>query len=62
MTKFPYNNTKNANTGYISLELNFDYHFCVSYKKNINLYSKSKLTNDLASKLKKLMAMYQANF
>lgn len=51
ITKFAYNNTKNASTGYALFELNCDYHFCVSYKEDIDLYSKSKLANKLLSQL-----------
>ena len=52
MTEFAYNNTKNASTGYTSFELNCGYHPHVSYEKNIDLCSKSKLADDLASNLK----------
>ena len=45
---------KNANINYIFFEQNCGYHLCVFYKKNIDLYFKSKLANNLASKLREL--------
>lgn len=58
MTEFIYNNAKNANTEYLLFELNCSYYFCISYKKKINLYFRSKLTNNLAKKFKKYIAIY----
>ena len=45
MTKFIYNNVKNARIEYIFFNLNYKYHTYISYKNNINLYSKPKLVN-----------------
>lgn len=61
MTKFIYNNAKNASTGYILFELNCSYYFCIFYKKKINLYLKSKLTNNLANKSNQYIAIYWNN-
>ena len=47
MAKFVYNNAKNTNTSHISFKLNCDYYLCISNKKNINPYSKSKSANEL---------------
>ena len=57
MAEFAYKNAKNASTGYTPFELNYDYHPHLSYKEDINPCSKSKLADDLASKLTKLMAV-----
>ena len=59
--EFTYNNTKNASTGYIPFELNCGYHPCISYEKDINLHSKSKLADDFAGKLREVMAVCQKN-
>ena len=61
MAEFAYNNTKNASIGYTLFELNCGYHSCVSYKETIDLCSKSKFANDLASNLRELMAVYWEN-
>ena len=62
IAKFTSNNTKNANTGYNLFELNCDYHLCISYEEDIDSCFISKLPDDLASKLRKLMALYLENF
>ena len=51
MKEFAYNNEKNTSTSHMSLELNYGYHFYVSYKKDLNPYSKSKLANKLLNEL-----------
>ena len=51
IAEFAYNNTQNVSTGYISFELNCKYYFCIFYKKNFNLYSKSKTVKKLSFKL-----------
>ena len=58
MDEFAYNNIKNASTIYISWELYCGYHFCIFYKENIDFCSKSKLANNLTSKLREFMAVY----
>ncbi len=40
MAEFIYNKVKNASTGYMLFELNCGYHPHVSYKENIDHYSK----------------------
>ena len=47
MAEFAYNNAKNTSIGYMPFELNCGYHPYVSYKKNINLHSKSKTADEL---------------
>ena len=61
MVKFAYNNAKNASTGYTFFELNCKYYPCVSYKKDLDLCSKSKTAKKLSSKLQNLMAVCQQN-
>ena len=36
MAEFAYNNVKNININYTLFELNYGYHFYVSFKDNIN--------------------------
>ena len=62
IAEFAFNNAKNNNTGYTSFELNCGYYSCVSYKKNVDPCSKSKLADNLANDLRELMAVYQENF
>ena len=42
MAEFPWNNAKNASTGYTSFELNCGYHPRVSYDEDLNPCSKSR--------------------
>ena len=51
MAEFAYNNAKNANTIYIPFELNWSYHFRVSFKKDTNSCSQLKTTDKLSAKL-----------
>lgn len=60
ITEFIYNNTKNASTDHISFKLNCSYHLCVSYNKDVDLL-KSKTTDKVAAKLRKLMTIYKEN-
>ena len=62
MTEFAYNNAKNASTGYTPFELNCSYHPQMSYEKDVNPRSQSKLANELSVELKELMIVCQANF
>lgn len=55
MSKFVYSNAKNATTGNMAFELNYGYHPQVSYKKDINSRSKSKLADKLSVELQGLM-------
>ena len=61
MAEFVYNNTKNANTGHMSFELNCSYHPQDSFKDNINLCSRSCSANKLAKELKELIDICQQN-
>ena len=62
ITKFVYKNAKNMSIGNTPFELNCGYHFYVLYKKDIDLYSKSKSVTKLSAKLKKLMTVCRENF
>ena len=55
ITKFTYNNTKNASIGYMSFELNCKYHLYVSDEKYLNFCSKLKSIKELFFKLQKLI-------
>ena len=61
MAEFAYNNAKNASTGHIPFELNCGYHFRVSYKEDINPYSKSKSANKLLAELQELITVCRKN-
>ena len=61
MAKFAYNNTKHATIGYMSFRLNYGYYLRVSYKKDVNSRSKSKIANELTKKLRNLMAACREN-
>lgn len=61
MAEFGYNNVKNPNTSYMLFELNYEQHFWMLNKKNVNRRSKSKSTNKLLVKLRKLMIIYSEN-
>ena len=62
MAEFVYNNAKNASIGYIFFKLNYGYHPWVSYKEDLNTYSKSKTSEEESFKLQSLMAACQQNF
>ena len=61
MVEFAYNNTKNASTGHTPFELNCGYHPWMSYKKNVDPRSQSKLTEELSAELKELIIVCQEN-
>ena len=58
MVEFAYNNTKNASIGYTFFKLNYKYYPYISYKKDLDLYLKSKTIKKLSFKLQNLMAIY----
>ena len=61
MVKFAYNNMKNASTGHIPFKLNYGFHPQASYKEDVDLYFRLKSVDKLATKFKKLMAIYRKN-
>ena len=62
MAKFIYNNAKNASSSHILFELNYSYYSQMFYKKNIIFCFKSKLSDKLLAKLRKLVIVYKKNF
>lgn len=62
IAKFAYINAKIASTGHIPIQLNCFFYFQAFYKKDINLWSKSKVINKLAGELKKVTAICKENF
>ena len=62
MAEFAYKNAKNTNSGHTPFELNCGYHPRMSYKDNVNLRSKFKLTDKLSTKLRELMIACKKNF
>lgn len=61
MVKFACHNAKNANISYTPFELNCGFHYKVLYKKIVNFHSKSKIANQLATKLQILISIYKKN-
>ena len=61
MAEFAYNNAKNASTGFMPFELNCGYYPRISYKEDLDPYSKSRIAEELSSELRELMTMYQQN-
>ncbi len=55
MAEFAYNNAKNTSTGYTPFKLNCGYHPRVSFKEDVDPYSRSRSTNKLAEELRELM-------
>ena len=61
MAEFAYNNTKNTSTGYTPFELNHGFHTRVSYKEDVDPYSKSRIVDQLATELQTFMFVYKIN-
>lgn len=55
MTKFAYNNAKNASTSHTSFKLNYGYHLWISYKEKVDFHSKFKSADKLLIELRELM-------
>ena len=51
IAEFAFHNAKNVSTGHTLFELNCKYHPHISYKKDLDLYSKSKIAEKLSSEL-----------
>lgn len=62
MAEFAYNNAKNTSTSYTSFELNCGFYFQVWNKKYVDLCSKSKAVDVLATQLRKLTNICQENY
>ena len=61
MAEFVYNNAKNASTGHTPFELNCGYHPWISYKEEVDPYSKSKSVDKPSAELRKLMFVCREN-
>ena len=61
IAEFAYNNAKNASTSHTSFKLNCRYHPRMSYKKDVNPRSQSKLADKLSAELRGLMTVCQEN-
>lgn len=57
MIEFAYNDTKITSIRYMLFELNYGYYPYISYKQNVNPYSRSKTANKLTRKLKNPMVI-----
>ena len=62
MAEFVYNNAKNASSGHTPFKLNCGYHPRMSYKDDVDSYSKSKSTDNLSVELRELMIVCRENF
>ena len=62
ITKFAYNNAKNASTSHMTFELNCGYHSYLFFKKDTNLGSQLKTSDKLLTKLQNLITICQKNF
>ena len=51
MAELVYNNAKNVNTNHIPFELNYGYHPCISYKRDIDPCFRLKLAEELLNEL-----------
>ena len=45
----------------MSFDLNYRYHLCIIFEKNVYFHSRSKAANELTEKLKNLMAICREN-
>ena len=61
MAEFSYSNAKHASIGYTPFELNCGYYRRVPYKQDVDLYSRSKVADELTEKFRNLMAVYREN-
>ena len=61
MAEFAYNNAKNASTGHILFELNYDFHPWVFFEDDIGPCSRSRSANKLTNEPKELMNICQQN-
>ena len=61
ITKFAYNNAKNASTGFTPFELNCQYHPWISYEEDLDPRSKSRTVEKLSFELRELMTICQQN-
>ena len=61
IAKFAYNNAKNVSTGHTLFKLNCGFQPQTFYKKDVNLCFQSKLADNLAIELKKLMTVCREN-
>ena len=61
IAEFAYNNAKNISTNYTPFELNCSFHLRVSYEKDVDLRSRSKTADQLATELQTLMSVCREN-
>ena len=61
MTKFTYNNIKNASIGHTPFKLNCGYHSRVFFEEDVDLRSRFYSANKLAEELRELIEIYYQN-
>ena len=61
MAEFAHNNAKNASTGHTPFELNCGFHPRMSYVKDVDPRSQSKLVDKLSAELRELMIVCREN-
>ena len=62
ITKFAYNNSKNASMYHIFFKLNYSYYLLVSFQNKCDKHSRSSSTKRLAMEWRKLMNVCRQNF
>ena len=61
IVEFAYNKAKHASIGHTSFKFNCGYYLRISYKEDVNPYSRSKVANELREILKNLIAACREN-
>ena len=61
MAKFAYNNAKNASNSYIAFKFNYKYYPRILVEEDVDSQFRLILTDDLSSKLQKLVNIYCKN-
>ena len=61
IAEFAYNNAKNASIGHTPFQLNCGFHLRSSYKEDVDSCSRSKIVDELATKLRDLMSVCREN-
>ena len=62
MTKFVYNNSKNASINHIFFKLNYKYYLFIFYKKNLDFYFKVKKHKKIVFQVSKLNSFLLIKF
>ena len=61
IAEFAYNNAKHASMGHELFELNYRYYLHVSYKEDVDPYSRFKVADNLTKEIRNLMVACREN-